>query len=367
METKRNEGENLAARLSRALSTRGEIHLEVYCDEIQRTSLRGGPDEGVWMYLGALFVPAPIKNTLINELLNRRCLNHQSWHWSENDCPRQCGRHHWNNTEIHFRDLPGHQSKHRIAENWLNFLMQNNLENRGLVYFNILGINLSKLNLERFGEHRGRDHNIYNRFFRTLISGGAKYFFSEHQHIIIHKIYHDKGGQENHPLFSWYTPYRLNLTDEKIYVANNEILFIDSDHRKYSNKDDVDLRAESQLIQFIDLILGSIHCCLHASATNKEKIKLASIIKPLLERLMENPQNKNSRYNYHRKQQIQFFPKTPLPNFTDTHTKQLSIRGESIELNKLFPSNFYTQRKIRLRDPRNQNICNYLLPKSNKH
>jgi len=233
------------------------------------------------------------------------------------------------------------------------------MKNLGLVYFNVLGIDLTKLNLERFGENKGRDLNIYNRFFRTLVAGGAKFFFSEYKEIVIKNIYHDKGSQEEHEYFPWYTPYKLNLNDDKIRVIGDQIIFIDSDHRNYPDSNGVDFRRESQLVQFIDLILGSIHCCLHASATRREKIELGLIIKPLLRRLMEKPKNKNSSYHYYKKQQIQFFPKRKISEFSDKFTKQLDFNGNIVKLEKLYPDNFYTRRVIRLNDPKNCSVLDF--------
>ena len=154
---------------------RNTIHLEVYCDEITR--VRDGDDGSIWMYLGALFVPHPKKDALLSKLLNLRCIKYNSWHWDEYDCPNKCGYHKWNNTEIHFKEIHKHKSKYKIAKRWLEFLIEeNNKKDLRLVYFYILGIDLSKLNLERFGEGKGRDSNIYNRFFRTLVLEGRNTF-----------------------------------------------------------------------------------------------------------------------------------------------------------------------------------------------
>ena len=134
------------------------VHLEIYCDEIKR--VKDDYDRSVWMYLGALFVPTSKKDILLSKLLNLRCIKYNSWHWNEDNCPNQCGYHDWNNTEIHFKDLYKHHSKFEIAKRWLKFLIEkNNKKDLGLVYFYILGIELSKLNLERFGEDKGRDLN----------------------------------------------------------------------------------------------------------------------------------------------------------------------------------------------------------------
>ena len=135
--------------------------------------------------------------------------------------------------------------------------------------------------------------------------------------------------------------YKLNLIDDKICVVNSKIIFVDSDHRNYPTKDGIDFRCESQFIQFIDLILGSIHCCLHASATRKEKVELALIMKPLLERLVNNPKNKHSRDHYYKKQQIEFFPKRNIYELSEAmHIKQLDFNGNVAELRDLYSDNY---------------------------
>jgi len=99
---------------------------------------------------------------------------------------------------------------------------------------------------------------------------------------------------------------------------------------------------------------------LHASATREEKIELALIMKPLLERLIDNPFNTRSSYNYYKKQQVQFFPRRSIPEFSESHFNQLDINGKVTELNKLYPDNFYTKRPIKLKDPKNRSILDYI-------
>lgn len=127
-------------------ASRDLINIEIYCDEIGRT--KDEHDGSVWMYLGALFVPISKKDELIERLLNLRCIKHGFWHWNEDLCLNRCGYHRRNDTEIHFKEIHKHKSKFEIAKRWLNFLIENNRKDLGLVYFNILGINLTKLDLE---------------------------------------------------------------------------------------------------------------------------------------------------------------------------------------------------------------------------
>ncbi|UJG40417.1 MAG: DUF3800 domain-containing protein [Candidatus Heimdallarchaeum aukensis] len=329
------------------------ITLEVFCDEINKVRLPY--DNSWWMYLGALFVPVTKKQELIDTLLNLRCIKHHNWHWDTANCPHKCKYHTSNNAELHFHSIHKRIDKFKIAKKWLSFLVEeNNKRDLGLIYFYILGLDLTKLNLENFGEKKGVDMNIYNRFFRTVISG-AKYFFNEYEIIFINKIYHDKGNQEKHRYFPWYTPYKLNINDNKLFILDKDIRFVDSNHKNYPDTMGNDFRRESQLIQFIDIILGSVHCLLHATSKHPKKIELAQIMEPLLERLMYKPQNKNSKYHYYRKQQIKFFPKNPI-NTHENKLKQLDMQGDLIETKILESNNFYTKRKIMLKDPKQQTL-----------
>lgn len=321
------------------------IKLDTYCDEIHRVTDNSG---STWMYMGMLFVRHDQKEALLKELLDMRCIQRNSWEWDESQCPYKCGYHDRNDTEIKYSDLHRSNARYRIACRWLNdFLIEkNNRGNRGMVYFNIIGLNLTNMNLEYFGSDKSRDLTIYNRFFRTVLKGGAKYFFSEYDNIIIETLYHDKGSQQMHNYFPWYTGYRLNLEDDdKILVENEDVVFVDSNHRIYLNEDG-NLRNESQFIQFMDLILGSIYCCLHNPAERKEKKGVGQIMMPLLQRLLNNPRNVNSNYHYYRKQQISFFPKNRLTDLTRVY-QQLDIFGNKTDDSGI-PDNFYTKRPILL-------------------
>jgi len=331
------------------------IILDAYCDEITNVLLR--TDRSRWMYIGVLFVPKEKKDELINRLLNKRCIQHNKWCWNTEECEYKCGYHKQNNTEIHYTEIGRHDAKFRIGHRWIDeFLVnENNKRNKELVYFNILGLNLTNLNLEDFGSNEGRDLTIYNRFFRTALLGGAKYFFSEYNDIRIENIFHDEGSQEEHDFFPWHAAYRINIDDDKVDILSESIKFINSDHREYE-RDDISNKRESQLIQFIDLILGSIYCCLHAPAKRIEKIKIGIAIKPLLERLLDNPKNPNSSYNYYRKQQVSFFPDKKINNLEDAYY-QLSLYGEKKEgVMTKSGSSFFTNRPILLIHPDQKSI-----------
>lgn len=295
-----------------------------------------------------LYVPLNTKRMLLDELLNARCIENSSWTWDESSCPYQCGYHERNNTEIHYSSIHRTSARFMIGHSWIeDFLIEsNNLGNRGLVYFNILGLNLTSMDLESFGENGGRDLTIYNRFFRTALMGGAKYFFAECDRILVKNIYHDRGSQESHDLFPWYSGYRVNLEDDdRLSVQNEGVEFIDSNHRIYDDVDG-DLTNESQFVQFIDLILGSVFCCLHNPAQREEKKRIGLAMKPLLRRLLESPRNVNSSLNYYRKQQVSFFPSSEVSS-TDEVFQQLDLFGNRRDFRD-FRNGFYTRRPILL-------------------
>jgi len=285
------------------------LEIETYSDEIHR--IKCDLDNTYWMYIGTLFVPLIKKEMLLKELLNMRCLNRNKWVWDASECDDPCRHHERNDTEIKYHGVNRSVARFKIAKRWIkDFLIdKNNLGNKGLVYFYILGLNLTKLDLENFGRNGGSDLNIYNRFFRTVLIGEARYFFSEYDHIIVKKIYHDKGPQEGHEYFPWYTRYRIEMEpDEKLLIEERNVQFIDSNHKNYPTPE-CDCRNESQFIQFIDVILGSVLCCLHDHTKNQRKIELGLAIKPLLYRLMNSPKNVNSRYSLLSQTTNMFFSK----------------------------------------------------------
>lgn len=326
------------------MSIRGNIKLEAYCDEIHKCYLPS--DHSHWMYIGILFVPLQIKNRLLAELLNKRCISHSSWVWKESECPFNCGFHDKNDTEIKYQTLHRLNARYRIARRWLQeFLIEeNNKNDRGLVFFNILGLNLKNMELESFGSDRNRDLTIYNRFFRTVLSGGVNFFFAEYEKKIIKKIYHDEGSQETHDYFPWHPGYKINMKfGEKLFIEDEKIEFVDSNHRRYSSKD---LMEKSQLIQFIDLILGTVFCCLHNPTEKEEKRRIGMIMKPLLSRLLKNPLNARSSYHYYRKQSVSFFPRNKITS-KDEDFQQIDLSGNLLQQDNII-DNFYTNRPILL-------------------
>jgi len=308
------------------------INVEIFCDESFQK-------EDKWMYIGVLFVPVEIKHTLIERLLNSRCEKFEEWHKDENECRHKCGHHENNNVEIKFSNLGKYDPLIKIAEKWLDFLMENNKEDMGLVYFNILGIDLKKLSIESFGHGQKRDGYIYRRFLRTAIIGGLKYFFPGK--IEVENIYHDIGNfLRDDSECSQAIELMKRMTGDRVLFKCNEITLVESNHKKCP----IEYYDAAHMVQFIDLILGSMVHNLHGKSRSREKRKIASKIKPLQKRLQEKPKNRNSRYHYYRKQQIIFFPFVSIEdmeegfNQLDIYLKKCTIESTS--------NNFYTNRPL---------------------
>jgi len=312
------------------------ITVTLYCDEIVNGRLEddvlGGEPE-YWDYIGILVVPESKYEALLKKLLNARCLNEDNEVWE--GCESKCKWHSDNNTEIHYAELDS-TKKYKVACSWIDFLLENGKQDWGLIYFYILGLNRSKLDLEKFGpaNQQNRDITIYNRFFRTAVQKSTKSLFHKFDRIIIEDIYHDAGSGEDHEYFPWHAVWKLGWEDEKLRFNCNEITFINSDHRK-SDGDP----AHSHFIQFIDLLLGSTFNVLHYASSNPNKLDIALRAKELLgDRLIRSPSNKNSRYHYFGRQRIEFFPRENLSNY--------GVDSIIYQMKRL--DNFYTKREPRI-------------------
>lgn len=286
-----------------------------------------------WRYIGiiCLFVPTKYKEKFINELINFRCPNGE-WSWDYETCSNKtkCSKqdHDMNNSEIHFKELnKASHNKKVICENWLDFLMNYNQNKDSndddLIYFKILYLDLEKIDKSQFGVKSDKN-NIYNRFYRSMVIGARKFFFTD-QYFTIKEFFHDQASdKENHDLFPWHTPTKLNNSRD-FNILNEEITFIDSNHKNYENIVD---KQNSQLIQFADLILGSVTESIFHKAKNKNKIYFSNYIFDLVKRLWNAPKNRNSHYNYYRKMDISIFPRDKIMVQEDLFHELKQVEGQ---------------------------------------
>ena len=308
-----------------------KVTVSLYCDEIKECLLKlpFGANEK-WTYIGVLIVPDSISTHLYSDLVNMRCLAEPPNQWKS--CEVKCKWHSKNNTEIHYQGIDD-STKFKIASKWVDYW----LNDRNNIYFYILGINLTKLNMQKFGPigQQDRHSTIYNRFFRTAIKKALKTYFSQYDIIVIKDIFHDEGNVEHHDYFPWHSIFKLHSEEEKLYFSSNRIKFISSDHRMQPNND-----MHAHFIQLIDIILGCFMNCLHANSKNKNKLGLAKQSFELVSRLVREPDNPNSRYNYFGRQMIDFFPREDLKRIDEN-----SLMYKYRSLNQ-----FYKKRMLAIED-----------------
>lgn len=296
------------------------MELEIFSDETYILNKK-------YIGIACLFVPTSFKEKLVNKLLDYRCLNDNNtsnWQINKDSCKlfndNQCNpKYHINNDcEIHYAKFRKGMSNSRkiISTRWIDFLVNNNKSSpeNERIYFNILFLDLEKLDSKFFGEDK-TGNNIYNRFYKTAIIGPIKYFFKKYNNVSIKEIFHDNADDKKvHDYFYWHTPLTLD-SEHNIIVKNKEITFIDSNHKKYEPY--CENYKNATLVQFIDLILGCTSHAIFRESEDKEKMILYEKYYPLISRLWKHPNNKNSEFNYFKSQQVSIFPKEKISYYMD--------------------------------------------------
>lgn len=268
------------------ITMKNPVRVNVYADEIQEVADQITGES--WMYIGTTY--EVIDNSILSLLINQRYLkNNDKWEQYKDK----------NDRLIHWAEIRSIDQKN-ICERWLkNTYLNDNF------FFSIFGINLTNLNIGEFGD---RDHFnvIYNRFFRTNLSFALKKFFG--RGVIVENIYQEQGQQEYSEYFDWHTIFTLDK-DEHLNFRCDRIIFLPKNH-----KDD----ERSNMIQLTDLYLG-IFKDLHLGLTEEvkkgksfkdHKKSLLEIIEPLFKRVVESPDNINSKYKHAKRINISLFPKS---------------------------------------------------------
>jgi len=332
------------------------LNIEIYSDEI--FEVVDSRDGTKWIYIGILFIPLDEKESCLRILNNYRCLKYRDWSDSEHECSHPCGYHDKNNTEVHYKEVHKSDARFKIACKWIEFISSGTCA-RGSkkVFINILGINLTNLKLDQFGSDSDRILTIYNRFYRTALLSGLKYFFKNYQTIAIHKIYHDNGSQKDHKYCPWHPIYKINIQNEHILILDDEIEFIDSDHR-VSNRD------ESQFVQLVDILLGAVYSCLHNDSKKHQKKKIGYLFKSTLETLLDRRKHGSSDamiggyYNskYYRIYQVSFFPREVMEDQELQQRFDLDNLFDGLPLER---DSFYYDRPIVVNNPAQSDLSNW--------
>lgn len=261
-----------------------KIALTLYADERKKLC-------GRWDYMALLFVPTDALSSLRDKLAVSRSR-------------------HSLDTPLKFADLPrrGRGARVRVATEWAQLVISE-AQGNGDLYFAMLGIDRHNLDYSAFGEGEsssGKYATVYNRFFRSVLIGGLKRFFSGYSEIIVDEVIHDsEGNLQTHEYFDWHPIMYADRSVDKVTFRNDRIRFVSSRSGK-PNSDPL----HTELIQFADIVIGSVsHCVECHNEQNRGQHEVARPLLPLVERMSRNPANPNSRYNYSRRYSLAFFPK----------------------------------------------------------
>lgn len=261
------------------------IHVNLYADEVQ--GRRCPYSNTVWNYIG--IIVENLAHPLLDDIIQERFMG---------NFDEKSKYYEMNNKVVHWCEIRIADTKN-ICKRWFEYIL-NPDKSRNTFYSYILGLNDSYLVKEEF-DTANEFNSKYNRFFRSSVLYALKTFFSGKQ-IVVENVFHEEGQQQHHQFFPWHVIYKLEK-DETISFNCDKITFLPKDHKK--NK-------RSNLIQLCDTVLGVSTSILHGIDKNKNskyREELADLYLPLLARLTENPNNKNSRYEHHRRIMIRFFPR----------------------------------------------------------
>jgi hypothetical protein len=269
----------------------GEVQkVRIYADEIQEVQDMVTGER--WLYTGAIYelVNRPILDALEHVRYRK---DEKNWR----DYKKQ------NDRQIHWNEIENNNDRKHIIKRWLDWLWQDCAEGKRKFYFSILGINLSNLNLDEFDDGQ-QFHSIYNRFFRSMLQYCLKKFFGHG--VVVADIFHEEGPQSDHKYFDWHTILELDK-DEALNFECDEVGFLPKNHR-----DD----RRSNILQLCDVLLGifkDLHLGVNKATypANKKELLDHSFVQDLLvKRIIRNPNNPNSRYQYHNRFNISLFPKS---------------------------------------------------------
>jgi len=295
------------------------IEVNIYSDEVK--NIVDPETKEKWHYIGLIVIPVQKEEVCLNNLLKARFFENFS---PENDLSLVKKDEYFkkNNRIVHFSDLDA--DTFYIAKRWHSYLKNKCSEKE--FYFNILGICESRLSQRFFP--RKEFIVVYNRFFRSAIAFALKKFFLKKnvKKIIIKEIFHEKGEQQFNSLFPWHAIYKINKEENwPIYCKKKKITFIGKDHEK--NK-------RANFIQFIDVLLGVTRNAIHYTSKGKFQKRLTEEYFPLIKRLIYKPNNPNSKTypSYHRRMNIDFFPKEKLTS-ADQLSRYKKMFYKKVKLN----------------------------------
>jgi len=281
--------------------------INIYADEIQSKKCAYTNDN--WFYIG--IIVEDLDNPLLDDIINERyCDNFDKKvpYFAKND------------REIHWSEVNDIDTKN-ICKRWLKYMITT-YKSEKKFYAYILGINNSKLSKTEFDD-KNEFNSKYNRFFRSAVLYALKSFFSNAR-VIVKKIYHEQGQQQNHKYFPWHSIYKIGRRDKNIQFKCDNVTFLPKDHRK---------DRRSNIIQLCDLFLGVSTSILHGIKKSKRSVyreELANMFLPLFQKMVDEPYEENGVYAHSNRVMIRFFPKE---------------QSSPLDLQR-FVNQFYTKRRL---------------------
>lgn len=287
------------------------VVINIYADEIMSKKC---PDTGnEWHYIG--IIVEDVNNSLLDDIIAERFCNNfdeSSPYYKKN------------NKIVHWADI-GSADEKNICKRWFKYILDVSKSSEKF-YTYILGLNNTFLDSAEF-DMEDEFNSKYNRFFRSTILYALKCFFSNKK-IIVRNIYHEQGQQQHHKYFPWHSITKISSNEKNITFETNEIIFLGKDHRK---------DKQSNILQLCDCFLGAVTTIIHGfEKSNRASLReeLLKMIFPLVDRMINESDNKNSSYKHAYRIMIRFFP------------KEKTSLGDL----KRYSNQFYTQRKMKYKE-----------------
>jgi hypothetical protein len=262
------------------------VYVNIYWDEIQSRECPYTKD--LWHYVGIVIERTDFP--LIDDIIRIRFKDNfdKSSKYFEK-----------NNQKIHWADIRSADAKN-VCKRWFEYILTPK-ESYKQFYSYILGINSSLLNMDEFNSKQAFN-STYNRFFRTAVTYALKKFFSG-KSIVVKNIFHEEGQQEWCNYFPWHSVFKIAKEQSSISFECDKIIFLPKDHK---------LDNRSNIIQLCDVFLWVCTSIIHGieeSNRSEYRKELVDMMLPLVQRVMENPNNPGSSYKYINRIGIGFFPK----------------------------------------------------------